>query len=353
MMNLDDPSSFKEYDLQNMLAEIDGLPDQLKTAWDLGQGMSLPDWKGINQVLIVGMGGSAIGADLLSAYAAPLCTVPVLVCRGYDLPAWARGQETLVIASSHSGNTEETLSAFEQALNRDCRVMAVCTGRKLAARARETGVPLWRFDHQGQPRAAVGYSFGILLAVFVRLGFLPDPQSDIDSAVAAMKAQQEHIKGDVPVLSNPAKRLAGQSMNRWVSVFAADFLEPVARRWKGQVSEVAKAWCQFEFLPEADHNTLAGVVNPENLLTQNFILFLRAPGNHPRNQLRIQMTKEIMMLEGLGTDFVVAQGDTRLAQMWTLIHFGDYFAYYLAMLYGANPTLVEAIEGLKVRMKNT
>ena len=152
--------------------------------------------------------------------------------------------------------------------------------------------------------------------------------------------------------SNPAKRLAGQALNRWVSVFAADFLEPVARRWKGQVSEIAKAWGQFEFLPEANHNTLAGVVNPEHLLTQTFVLFLQAPGNHSRNQIRIQMTKEIMMLEGLGTDFVFGQGNTRLAQMWTLIHFGDYFAYYLAMLYGANPTLVEAIEGLKIRLKN-
>ena len=217
MIDLDDPTLFKEYDPQNMMAEIDGLPDQLKLAWELGQGMPLPDWKGIERVLIVGMGGSAIGADLLNAYAAPLCRVPVLVCRNYDLPAWANGSETLVVASSHSGNTEETLSAFEGALTRDCRGLVICTGGKLAARARETGTPLWRFDHQGQPRAAVGYSFGILLALFVRLGFLPDPQGDIDSAVAAMNAQQEYIRGDVPVTSNPAKRLAGQALNRWVS----------------------------------------------------------------------------------------------------------------------------------------
>jgi glucose/mannose-6-phosphate isomerase len=168
-----------------------------------------------------------------------------------------------------------------------------------------------------------------------------------------MKAQQEHIKGDVPVLSNPAKRLAGQCMNRWVSVFAPDFLAPVARRWKGQISEIAKAWGQFEFLPEADHNTLAGVVNPENVLPQIFTLFLLSSNNHTRNQLRTQLTKEIMMLEGLGTDFVHAQGNSRLEQMWTLIHFGDYFAYYLAMLYGANPTPVAAIEGLKKRLEDT
>ena len=351
-MILDDMSSFAVTDPHNLLAEIDSLPDQLKTAWRLGQDLSLPSWEGIKRVLMAGMGGSAIGADLLTAYAEPHCPVPVVVSRGYDLPAWAQGPETLVIASSHSGNTEETLSAFDQAVASGCRILAICTGGKLSAAARQVGIPLWLFDHKGQPRAAVGYSFGLLLAAFVRLGFLPDPEDDLEIAITAMVAQQEQVKGDVPVVSNPAKRLAGQCMNRWVSVFAADFLEPVARRWKGQVSELAKAWGQFEFIPEANHNTLAGVVNPESVLTQTFVLFLQASKNHPRNQLRTQMTKEIMMLEGMGTDYVYAQGDTRLAQMWTLIHFGDYFAYYLAMLYGANPTPVEAIEGLKVRMKD-
>lgn len=351
-MNLDDASSFDVTDPQNMLAAIDGLPDQLKIAWNLGQRLSLPSWEGIKQIVIVGMGGSAIGADLLTAYAVPHCPVPVMVVRGYDLPAWAHGPETWVIASSHSGNTEETLSAFDQASVSGCRILAICTGGKLATAALQAGIPLWQFDHKGQPRAAVGYSFGLLLAAFVRLGFLQNPEDDLRIAIEAMKTQQEQVKGTVPVERNLAKRLAGQCMNRWVSVIAPDFLEPVARRWKGQVSELAKAWGQFEVIPEANHNTLAGVVNPENLLTQMVVLFLQASKNHPRNQLRTQMTKEIMMLEGLGTDFVYAQGDSRLAQMWTLIHLGDYFAYYLAMLYGANPTPVEAIEGLKTRMKD-
>jgi glucose/mannose-6-phosphate isomerase len=351
-MDLDDASSFDVTDPQNMLAAIDGLPDQLKIAWNLGQQLSLPSWDGIKQIVIVGMGGSAIGADLLTAYTVPHCPVPVMVVRGYDIPAWAHGPETWVIASSHSGNTEETLSAFDQASTNGCRILAICTGGKLATAALQAGIPLWQFDHQGQPRAAVGYSFGLLLAAFVRLGFLQNPEDDLRIAIEAMKTQQEQVKGTVPVERNLAKRLAGQCMNRWVSVIASDFLEPVARRWKGQVSELAKAWGQFEVIPEANHNTLAGVVNPENLLTQMVVLFLQASKNHPRNQLRTQMTKEIMMLEGLGTDFVYAQGASRLAQMWTLIHLGDYFAYYLAMLYGANPTPVEAIEGLKARMKD-
>jgi glucose/mannose-6-phosphate isomerase len=139
-------------------------------------------------------------------------------------------------------------------------------------------------------------------------------------------------------------------VGRWVIVLGADFLEPVARRWKGQISEIAKAWSQFEALPEADHNTLAGVNNPANALRLTAVLVLRAQANHPRNRLRANLTKEILMLEGLGTDFVDAQGDSRLAQLWTLLHFGDYMAYYLAMAYGVDPTPVEAIESFKAQM---
>ncbi|MEA2008229.1 MAG: bifunctional phosphoglucose/phosphomannose isomerase, partial [Chloroflexota bacterium] len=156
-MNLDNYNDFGKFDTLNMLAEIDGLPKQLKTAWKLGQRFPLPNWEGIERVLVAGMGGSAIGASLLEAYAAPLSEVPVFIHRDYDLPAWAKGQETLVIASSHSGNTEETLSAFGAAVEQGCRILAVTTGGKIAAKAKEHGTGLWQFEHKGQPRAAVGY----------------------------------------------------------------------------------------------------------------------------------------------------------------------------------------------------
>ncbi len=351
-MNLDNHLSFPQRDPQDMLSAIDGLPAQLQTAWELGHTQPLPPGEGIRRVIIAGMGGSAIGADLLAAYAAPLCRVPVFVHRNYDLPAWARGPETLLIASSHSGNTEETLSAFRRGVENQCTLLAVSTGGKLSALAQEHGATLWRFEHRGQPRAAVGYSFGLLLAAFTRLGLLPDPSAALAEAVQVMRAQQQDLKAEVPVVHNPAKRMAGQLYGRWVAVFGADILEPVARRWKGQLSEVAKAWGQFEALPEANHNTLAGLVNPEDALTRTFALFLRAGSYHPRNQKRTSLTRQIMMLEGLNTDFVDARGQGRLAQQWSMLHFGDYTAYYLAMSYDVDPTPVEAIEGFKAQMKD-
>ena len=350
-MNLDDFTQFPTVDKENMLAEIDGLPAQLQKAWELGQTFPMPETDGVRHVVIAGMGGSAIGADLLAAYAAPLASVPITVWRDYDLPAWAQGESVLLVASSHSGNTEETLSAFAAAQARGCRVLAVTTGGKLAAQAQEKGHTVWQFVHPGQPRAAVGYSFGLLLALFARAGWLPDPEDDVHAAVAAMQAQQAALKAAVPTADNPAKQWALRLEGKWPMVFGSGALAPVARRWKGQISEIAKALAQFEFLPEADHNTLAGLHNPQALFSQTIAIFLTATGEHPRNQLRARLTRDVFQQHGLEAALVEARGEGRLAQQWTALHLGDYIAYYLAMHYDTDPTPVTAIEGFKAALK--
>ena len=168
-----------------------------------------------------------------------------------------------------------------------------------------------------------------------------------------MKSQGEALVAESPVPKNPAKRLAGQLMVRWVTVFGAGVLAPVARRWKGQINEVAKAVANFEFLPEADHNTLAGTLYPPEVVPPHVIsLFLRAPSDHPRNRLRLDITRETYMLEGLNADRYTAKGDTPLAHIWTALHFGDYVAYYLAMAYGVDPTPVDALVSLKAALKD-
>jgi glucose/mannose-6-phosphate isomerase len=353
-MNLDDLALIKKIDVQNMLAEIDNLPDQLQQAWALGKSLPLPEIKGISRIIIAGLGGSAIGADLLAAYISNLCAVPVIVHRDYELPAWAKGQETLVIASSHSGNTEGTVSSFNAALNNGCQMIAVCTGGELAKRALENNVSCWQFPHKGQPRAAVGFSFGLLLALFCKLGLIPNQSEQVAGAVAAMKQQQENLHVGIPAVKNPAKRYGGQLVGRWVSVYGAGIFSPVARRWKGQINELAKAGANFEFLPEADHNAFAALVNPPDLLTaRTMTLFLQSTSDHPRNRLRVEFTRQGFMLEGLNTDFYEAKGESPLAQMWTAIHFCDYMAFYLAIAYNTDPTPVDTLQNLKAALKAT
>jgi glucose/mannose-6-phosphate isomerase len=350
-MNLDDLERFKQLDSLNMIGEIDNLPDQLGYAYQLGLKHDLSDWKDLRHIVIAGMGGSAIGADLLAAYCASLSPIPVTVHRDYGLPLFARGAETLVICSSHSGNTEETLDAFEAARKAGCRIVVVTTGGELEKLAKENDIPVWTFDHAGQPRAAIGFSFGLLLAMFQRLGLIPDQKEAVDDAVAFMKRSQQHLKADVIAAKNPAKRYAGQLMGRWITIVGAGMTAPIARRWKGQLNEIAKAGANFEILPEADHNTLAGTTNHQETLNAHTIsLFLRPDSDHPRNRLRSDMTRQIFMLEGMNTDHVDARGKTPLAQMWTLIHFGDYMAYYLAMWYEVDPTPVQTLVEFKMAM---
>jgi glucose/mannose-6-phosphate isomerase len=347
-MNLDDLTIFHQLDSQNILGKINELPDQLLAAWEMGLTLPIPaQVQGLRQVVIAGMGGSAIGADLLGAYAAKNCPVPLSVVRNYDLPAWVNGPETLLIASSHSGNTEETLSAFQQAKSRGCRTMALTTGGRLAELGQEEGSFTWKFAHSGQSWAATGFTFSMLLAVLHRLGLMPDPQADLLETVAAMHRQQETLLPEVPAALNPAKRMAGQLVGRWVVVFAAEDLFPVARHWKGQISTLAKAWSQFEALPEADHNSLAGLNHPEHALEQMIALFLTAPSNHSRNQVRLDLTRRMFMLQGINTDFIRAKGTNPMAHLWTLLHMGDYIAYYLAIANGEDPTPVDALAMLK------
>jgi glucose/mannose-6-phosphate isomerase len=349
-MKLDDLVHFHELDPGGMLSQIDTLPDQLESAWALGTRFPLGEIGGVKQVILAGMGGSAIGADLLAAYAAPMATVPITVWRNYDLPAFAAEAGTLVVVSSHSGNTEESLSALEAARDYGAWTIAITTGGKLAEMAGEMGAPVWQFEHAGQPRAAVGYSFGMLLSLFTRLGLIPDPEQEFSGTITTLRDQQTRIGAEVPVVKNQAKRIAGQFVGRWPTILGAGFLEPVARRWRTQIAELAKAVAQFEALPEADHNMVAGVVHPEALFGQTMVIFLRGGAEHPRNLIRIDATRHVLMVEGFNTDIVDAVGDTRMAQQWSALHYGDYAAYYLAMAYGVDPTPVSAIEDLKQRI---
>jgi len=350
-MNLDDLNRFKQLDPHNMLGEIDNLPDLLGYAYKLGLKFDLPDWKDIRHVVIAGMGGSIIGGDLLAVYCASLSPIPVTIHRDYDLPLFARGTETLVICVSHSGNTEETLSAFEGARKAECRIVVISTGGELVKRANANTISAWTFDHAGQPRSAVGFMFGLMLAMFERLGLISNQKDIVDDAVASMKRTQQHLKADVIAAKNPAKRYAGQLMGRWVTFVGSDLMSAVARRWKDQINKVAKAGANVEILPNADHGALAGTLNPqETLNAHTMTLFLRAPSDHPRNRLRSDLTRQAFMLEGLNTDYIDARGNTPLAHIWTAILFGDYMAYYLAMGYGVDPAPLHALDDFKQGM---
>jgi glucose/mannose-6-phosphate isomerase len=354
-VNLDKYTRFGELDPSGMLERIGELPQQCRAAWALAQGLELPPAYGtVQHIVILGMGGSAIGGALLQGLVARECAVPITIVRGYTLPAFARGPETLIIGCSYLGDTEETLSAFGEALERGILPAVVTTGGKLAAlaqeRAQEREIPLVRFNYQSQPRAALGYSLTLLLGLLCRLGLLRDYSADLEEAARVMETWQAEIGPNVPTSRNAAKALAGQLVDRLPVVYGAGFLAAVANRWKTQFNENSKHWAFFEVLPELHHNAVVGFGIPQAVRHQAIVLMLRSSLDHPRVQVRWEVTRRLLLREGVAAETLQGRGESRLAHMLSLIHFGDYTSFYLAMLNGVDPTPVETIAFLKQRL---
>lgn len=350
-MNLDNATQFRTLDCSNMLGAIRDLPNQLQEAWKTAQALPLPDRRTYQRVIVAGMGGSAIGADILASYVFADCRTPITILRGYHLPAWAGGADDLVICSSHSGNTEETLSVFQEAIEKSCTVMTVSTGGKLTEVVQTNGKICWNFVHQGQPRAAVGFSFGMLLNLFSRLGLVSDGDEEIAEASLGMQKLLAEIDAEVPTVKNLAKRIAGQAIGRIPVVVGAEHLEPVARRWKTQLNEIGKCPAQFEFIPEANHNTMAGLAIPEEILYKTYAIFLTSGRYHARNQKRFDLTAEQFMIAGACIDKIACNGSSKLSEIWNTILLGDMISFYTAMLYEVDPTPVDVLENFKREMK--
>lgn len=335
------------FDPENMNAAIEALGENLKQGWQLGQQLSLPQVGTLRRVVICGMGGSAIGGDFVIGYLSETFPLPVMAWRNYGLSAWAKGADTLVICSSHSGNTEETLSSFREALSRGCSLLSVCTGGKLAELSREAGQTCWTFNHKGQPRTAIGWTVGLLLALFFRLGLIDNQSGEIEEAANVLAEGIQVLGKDSPLSTNPAKRLAGQLLERNIVIFGSGENEVLARRWKSEINELAKAWAAFEAIPEMNHNTLAGLRHPQSLYEHTSAIFLCSDFDNPRNRKRIDHSRQFFLQAGVAVDSVQARGKGKLAQMFSLLQFGDFVSYYLALAYGEDPTPIEILTELK------
>lgn len=346
-IDLDRPETYARLDPDDMYRRITELPQQIEDSWRGSAGLSLPAWyRNVQNVLVAGMGGSAIGGSLLQAYGADTIPLPIAVWRDYGLPAWA-GENTLIIAVSYSGNTEETVSALTEAKRRGAKLIAVSTGGTVTEMARHEDIPLLSFSYAAQPRATIGYLFTPLLRIFSTLGLLEDQERDVREAIDVATRSVERWGGDMPASENAAKRIAEASHGREVVIYGAEFLDAVAHRWKTQMNENAKNWSFWEEFPELDHNAVVGYEYPKALSDAVQVVTLYSGDLSPRIRLRMSITQKI--LEGFGGHWMLAEadGNGRLAQMYSLIALGDFASYYLALLNGADPTSIAPINFLK------
>ena len=347
MVDLDNGSVYQKFDGAGMLNHLHGFPGQCRKAWEKVQRFELPrEYTKISNVVILGMGGSAIGGDIVRQLALAESKLPVWVHRDYGLPAFVDGS-TLVIASSYSGNTEETLSGFTKALANRSKKLVITSGGKLKQLAEDKGVPAFVIDYQAPPRAAFPHNFVPLVGIFQKLGLLGDKSADLQEAVDVMKKLSGDLIETKPLASNPAKQLANKLWGRVAVIYGAEILSEVARRWKTEFNENSKAWAFFETFPELNHNAVVGYEFPLEAKEKIFVLMLRSSLLRPRNLLRYELTSKLLAKAGISYEFVEAGAKSALAQILSLILLGDYASFYLATLNEVDSSSTDAINFVK------
>ena len=338
----------RQGDPEGMLDRIKELPQQVRDAWAITRRASIPPAFGdVRNVVVTGMGGSAIGGDLAAALVAGELAVPMSVHRDYGLPAYV-GRDSLVIASSYSGNTEETLSAFDEAQKRGARTIVIATGGRLTELATAAGCPLVPFRYPARPRATLGYSMTLVLGVLSRIGLVRDLSADVEGALADVAKLQERVHEGAR--TNDAKRLALALAGRVVFVYGAGVMGVMARRVKGQWNENAKNWAAFDVLPELDHNAVVGFPNPQVAKQALAVLILRSTADLGRHRVRWEVTKELLDQAGIPHHSVELAGSSALSEVLQTTYFTDHVSFYVALLNGADPSPNRSIDFLKDRL---
>ena len=324
--------------------DILGMPDQLRDALWRVESAKLEPHDAPGGLIVAGMGGSAIGGALAREALGDRASRPIVLARGYDLPAWTT-PDTTVLCASYSGNTEETLAVWEAAGALGARRIVATTGGKLADAARAESVPVIPLPGGFQPRAAVAYSLVVALEVAGVCGAGESLHAEIDVAAAHAEELVREWGPDGPE-DGLAKTLARGLHGTVAQIAGAGLTAPIAYRWKTQFNENAKLPCFSHELPELDHNEIVGWHGAREL-GRFSALFLDDSDLHPRIRQRIELTRGLIAAEAAATYRIETIGENRIERLISLVLLGDLVSLYLAVLRGVDPSPVEMIERLK------
>jgi glucose/mannose-6-phosphate isomerase len=332
-------------DSQGMYDLIRTVPIQWKEgrerAADTDPGLKVQD---IDQVIVAGMGGSAISGDLLRTLALHTCPVPISVIRSYELPAHV-DEKTLVVACSYSGNTEETLSVLEDALSRNAKIFCITSGGRLEQEARQHGFAFQLIPGGRPPRAALGYALTALLSAAHNMGLIHLAASDWSET-------QQMLEHFAPIWSNPEGNqpleMARHIHGRLPLIYSSSgFLEGINVRWRTQFQENAKSPAYGNFYPELNHNEIEGWESDDGLLEQMVVITLQDRDDHPQVTRRMEVTKKLLASSAAGWYDIQSQGNSPLTRMMYLIYYADWVSFYLSILRKADPTPIALIDVLK------
>ncbi|MDI6856025.1 MAG: bifunctional phosphoglucose/phosphomannose isomerase [Candidatus Thermoplasmatota archaeon] len=328
--------SIQKFDKFRFIDKLKAFPEQVENAYNI-ELPKLPEFK-FDNIVVTGMGGSAIGGELLSAWALRELGRIIFVSRDYELPNFV-DKNSLVFAISYSGNTEETLNAFSEALARKCKIIAVTSNGRLAKLALQHEIPLVKIPKDYQPRQAIAYLLLPIARILERFGIVKFGTEDAVSTLRNLRANL------IPEneANNISKELALKLKNKIPIVYGHSYLYPVARRWKTQLNENSKVIAFASSFPEMCHNEIVGL-NKDKNTNRFFHIILRSADENEQLSKKIGITKKLVLKNSAE---VYAQGNSTISKMLSLIYIGDFTSYYLALLRKVDPTPVEIIEKLK------
>lgn len=344
-----DKIDFKKIDPKGMHTHIDNFPAMLRDAFILSESVTIPPYFiKAKKIALLGMGGSGQAGDLAKNLLTESTNLIVESVHNYILPGWV-DSDTLVIANSYSGNTEETLAGFISAYEKGAKLIAITTGGKLKVLADKYKAPVFQFDYQCPPRASFPYLSVLLLSIFSKLGYLPEFNgAKIDEIIALLETAQQKYRFSNSLLGNPAKILAERIFGKIPVIYASEKLFPVASRIKAQFNENSKNFAFAEEFPELNHKSLEGLLNPKGIA---FILMLESNFEQERNQKRENITSDVLQRNKIPLERIkLLEATDRLSEVFLIVLFCDYVSYYMAVLNKANPGINDVVDYLKEKL---
>lgn len=347
--SLDDLSTISRYDTEDMLSVMARFSSDTRKAIKDSEEIELGtlDRNEFKALLIVGMGGSAIGGTLLKDWLLDSSKIPIIVSRGYHLPAWV-DKDTLVYVVSYSGNTEETLNQFREAVDRGSQVFCFSSGGQLSRIAAKREIPTVNYQKGYQPRATIGVQFFSLATISRRLGFVSDEKwAEVEEALKVLEHLSEEMTPDVPLAMNPGKSLAESIKGYIPFVYGSRLYEGVSYRYSTQFNENSKTPAASSFFPEAFHNSIMACEADPRLLDKICVIIIRDPHNKRTLANRADKFTKLFSDRFCRVVEVETKGEGKLARMLSAIYIGDYASVYLGILYEQDPSSINSIKLLK------
>ncbi len=345
---LDDPKSLSEIDKSNMFEDIEKFPEQIKETQELIKNTKLEKLYKIDNIIITGMGGSAISGDILKTYLRTKLNIPIYVNREYDLPKWAN-KNTLLFVQSYSGNTDETLSAFKHGFQKRCQIITISSDGKLEKFSKKRKLQHIKIPSGYQPRAATAYLLFSSLFALGKVGVYEGlVESEIDETIKITEEILEENKRNVPEKENESKKIAKRIHGKLPIIYGWGIYSPMSLRWRQQFNENSKIIAMSDEVSESNHNNIVGWSSDPDISKKCVCIMFRDP-----KEESIYLSKRLDFMKKLYSDVasdvieIEINAEKRLAKMMQAMYLGDFISAYLAILRKVDPAAVDIIHELK------